>query len=128
MNTIHNLSEQEINEILENYEKTKKAEMVIEAYKNNCPNFKDGKCAGSVSINSRSGCNLCIKEGKHDLNNAKPPMSSKWEYVEFEKEKTALLLETVRNCKLAFDDNFCRYKDIFNYCAFCSKEFRRKER
>ena len=122
------LSEKKINEILENYENTKNAVKVIESYRDACPNFKNGKCEGAIDVNSRSGCNSCIKEGKHDLNNARPPITDKWAREEYEKEKLLLLLDAVRNCNLSFDESFCKYKYVFNYCSFCNKEFRRKER
>ena len=61
------LSEIEINSIVEDYEIRKKEESIIENYKNSCPNFKNGKCAGSVNLDSRFGCNLCIKKGIYDL-------------------------------------------------------------
>ena len=124
MNT---LSEKEINNILDDYEKRKKEEEVIEEYKKNCENFKNKKCEGFVFLNSKNGCNACMKNKTYDLNNAMPPIATQ-EYGKFEMEKMRILKSSVNNCKLAFDDDFCRYKNIFNYCAFCNKEFRRKER
>ena len=127
MNKKEQLSEEEIKDILDSYEKRQKEKCIVEMYKENCPNFKDKKCAGSVSMDCRSGCNLCIKEKTYDLNNAEPVMGTE-EYSEFSKQRAITFLDAVANCNLAFDDKFCKYKDVFNYCFHCKKEFRRKER
>ncbi|MBP3616123.1 MAG: hypothetical protein J6J27_04435 [Alphaproteobacteria bacterium] len=119
------LSEIEINSIVEDYEIRKKEGSIIENYKNSCPNFKNGKCAGSVNLDSRFGCNLCIKKGIYDLNNAMPPINSR-EYSKIQEEKIDILFKAVKNCKLSFDNEYCRYKNIFNYCVYCKKEFRRE--
>ena len=116
-----------MNDILDSYEKRKEEETIIESYKNNCENFKNRKCKGFVFLNSKSGCNACMKNKTYDLNNAMPPMSTQ-EYEKLEIEKVDILKNKVNDCKLAFDNDFCKYKDVFNYCAFCNKEFRRSGR
>ena len=56
-----------------------------------------------------------------------PPFGTE-EFDNILLERETVLRNAVNNCTLAFDKNFCKYKNSFNYCVFCEKEFRRKER
>lgn len=115
----------EMEEILGSYEERLKETEVIKEYRDSCPNYKAGKCAGAIFIESRSGCNFCLKKNVYDLNNAEPQIGSR-EYEKYQAEKSNMLKSAAKDCDLYFDEHYCRYKHVFNYCSFCNKEFRRE--
>jgi len=120
------LTAKEIDNILGSYEERLKETEVIKEYRDSCPNYKKGKCAGAIFLESRSGCNFCLKKGTFDLNNAKPSVGTE-EFEDYNSEVQELLKSISKKCTLCFEDSmYCRYKNIFNFCVFCNKEFRRE--
>ncbi len=98
------LTSQEIEVILGTYEERVKETEVIKEYRDSCPNYKAGKCAGAVFLESRSGCNFCLKRNVYDLNNAEPQIGSK-EYEKYQVEKNNMLKSAAEDCDLYFDEH-----------------------
>ncbi|MBD5405549.1 hypothetical protein HDR59_03310 [bacterium] len=113
------LSNKEIHKLLT--ESNKKDDFL-----NACP-YKGNKCG---SVEPPSYCDKCYKEGKYNINNGRSADEFSYD-TPYEMENNQYYkICTEHNEKLARECEFgtgktCKYKDYWEKCTYCSKEFSR---
>lgn len=66
-----------------------------------------------------------MHEGIFDEKNG-VPMNGTSDWNLLQRKKIEVMENAVKKCSLNIDDDFCEYKETFNYCIICNKEFRRE--
>ena len=95
----------------------------VEAYKNNCPRYKEEYCAGD-SVSPNSGCTICKRDNVYDYSNAFPGIKS-GELDDFINERKVAFNNAHKSCIYKYADGFCDKKGIFNFCCKCDSIFKR---
>ncbi|MGN0929055.1 MAG: hypothetical protein ACI4N3_00240 [Alphaproteobacteria bacterium] len=117
------LNEDEINKICRNIYK----EESYFKFKNNCP-YKNNECG---SRNPPSYCKKCFAEGRYNIKNGRS--SKEFSYnspMEMENSSYYNIRENhnrdlADECRFRTESATCKYKDYWEKCAYCSKEFSR---
>ncbi|MDE6224436.1 MAG: hypothetical protein K2M23_03075, partial [Alphaproteobacteria bacterium] len=86
-----------------------------------CP-FKTNECG---SVEPPSYCDKCYEEGKYNINNGRKynelyeSNSSSYRKIQEEHNK-----KLAKECEFGTEKN-CKYKDYWEKCVYCDKEFSR---
>ena len=123
-NARNDLERQTIDFIFEREKERRENKKFVKEYMEKCPKNKEGLCVGNVNA-IRSGCVKCMSENTFDVRNGEPEECTLEKRILEKKRNNAKNL-AVKRCALNTDGDFCEYKGTFNYCANCSKEFRRE--
>ena len=122
---IEYLSEKEIDKILDAAFKAASKAKENKNYRDTCPHYKNNLCRGDV-CSSNTGCAFCKKNEIYDYDYAEPAYATP-KFEQLEEKRIKARKNAVNNCKLSIDDNFCGYKNTFNYCSICNKVFKREK-
>ncbi len=116
-------------EVYKLFDKMEKQELKIGEYRDNCQYFKNKECSGEQGFYSKhigAGCKVCMKKHERNKNNALPPLNTQEEYDNYSREIYNVEKNLHKNCNLAFDKKYCRYKNSFKFCLYCNRKFLRE--
>lgn len=97
----------------------------FQKFKYTCPYRQDETCGNEYPP---SYCEKCFDNGKYNIKNGRfssaycPETGECKDYADIIKEHNALLVNT---CNLNKGKETCSYKDLFEKCHYCNREFSR---
>ena len=102
-------------------------------FKKECPYLNNGSCGSEMPP---SYCDKCYENGEYNIKNGRSfnEYHSPTPVVDPEKNKELYFFnkiteehneELAKECKFKKENEPCKYKDFWEKCAYCEKEFSR---